>query len=411
MNNIRKQIGAVTLLMALMMLLVISAVTFAIGRMAVDETRNARWENDRAIAYANAVMALSDALYQIENGSISTVSGANYTAYFCDPGDNFGVSAAEGCGSLQFGSSFNYLTEKTWSDENRRSIILAEGVSSDAADAAKQYIVATASYVKEFGNNSDTPLVSGSVVDVTGSATLVNRGGRVTVWSGGEADVGNGSSTELDTKILAPQYSYSDYVNGGTSTVTGTTGGKKGIDIVDQDSNLKSLLEDSDSEKLFKTFFGMSLDDWKDLDGIEDITDQTFSPLDAKDQISGRRRLVYHSGNLSMPSNKVFGSEGFPVILIVDGNLSWSNNSCLYGIVFVSGTLTGQGSANGSSDSGKSCADDEGNKYKMLGSMIVKDEADLSGGFGIYFDKVKLGDPDDWIQADIVAGGWKDWRN
>ena len=49
-NSICLQTGAVTLLTSLMMLLVISAVTFAVGRVAINETRLVSDEQRRYIA-------------------------------------------------------------------------------------------------------------------------------------------------------------------------------------------------------------------------------------------------------------------------------------------------------------------------------------------------------------------------
>jgi hypothetical protein len=405
LNSIYSQKGAVTLLTSLMMLLVISAVTFAVGRVAINETRLVSDEQRRYIARMAANAGVDRALLSIEDGVFDYISGsvmtdANFDVYFCDPlkAVSGGSETVDECDYVN-----SDLKAPTSTD---RSVLIA---SKGTYDGATQYINGVASYKKTVGNSIDAPVIAGSVLDVSGSASIVNNGGRITVWSRNSVDVGNGSSTQLDTKILAPQFSNSDYKaslkEGGdpTSTVTGTTAGKKGIDIVENDLNLGSS-----PEKLFDQFFGGELGDWRDALASEIYSDEVtgdryFETSDFGNVVPegfSEKRRIYYEGNLSISGNEQYGTQQEPIVLIVDGNLSFTGGAKIYGIVFVTGDLSGGG--NGTCDPDDGC-------YKVNGSVLVGGQTDLQGNFGVNFDKVALEPLENEVSAELVAGGVKDW--
>ena len=401
LNSIFLQKGAVTLLTSLMMLLVISAVTFAVGRVAINETRLVSDEQRRYIARMAASAGMDRALLSVEEGVFDYISGsvmtdANFDVYFCDP-----LKAVSGGSETVDECDYVNSDLKTPTSTDRLVLIASKGTY----DGATQYINGVASYKKTVGNSIDAPVIAGSVLDVSGSASIVNNGGRITVWSRNAVDVGNGSSTQLDTKILAPQYSYAEYESNpeGTSTVTGTTAGKKGIDIVENDLNLGSS-----AEELFDQFFGGELNDWRDSLASEIYSDETtgdkyfetneFGNV-VPDGFSEKRR-IYYEGDLSISGNEQYGTPQKPIVLIVDGNLSFTGGAKIYGIVFVTGNLSGGG--NGTCDPDDGC-------YKVNGSVLVGGQTDLQGNFGVNFDKVALGPLENEVSAELVAGGVKDW--
>ena len=382
-----KQKGAVTLLMAMVMLIIITAVTIAVGKVALTETKLVSDEEKRQVANLIARSATDMALLAIEKGDFSIISGSEtwssandvtYKVMFCDP--QSAISAGE--------ASADTCIAKVPTESDRLVLIAAKA----EYDGAAQYINSIASYAKELGDQFDAPVITGNVLDVSGSATIKNATGRITAWSGSDIDVGNGNSTELTTIIAA--------VSGSGATVIGTTAGKRGIDIIDKDSKLGAL----DSSQMFESFFGMagSVDTpsyaiW----GSQRATESSLTVNRPSNVSETDPRRIYIDGDLSISGNDVYGAPDDPIILVINGDFSFTGGAQIYGIVFVAGNLIGGG--NGTCKAEDGC-------YKMNGGILVAGSADLSGNFGINFDQAVIGDVEDRIYAELVAGAAKDWR-
>lgn len=382
-NSICLQTGAVTLLTSLMMLLVISAVTFAVGRVAINETRLVSDEQRRYIARMAASAGIDRGLLSVEEGDFDSISGslmtdANFNVYFCDP-----LKAVSGGSETVDECDYVNSDLKTPTSTDRLVLIASKGTY----DGATQYINGVASYAKIVGDSFDAPVIAGNVLDVSGSADITNAGGRITVWSRSSVSVGNGSSTQLTTQIKP--------ADGSAGTVIGTTAGKKGIDILENDLNLADNPSD-----LFEQFFGRSLSSWESTIATEVYpADGTFSAV-APAGVDTNIRRIYHTGNLDISGNAVYGTEANPIVLVVDGNMKFTGGAKIYGIVFVKGDLDGGG--NGTCKSTDGC-------YKVNGSILVGGETDLQGNFGINFDEVTMGPIKNAVFAELTAGGVKDW--
>ena len=383
LNSIFLQKGAVTLLTSLMMLLVISAVTFAVGRVAINETRLVSDEQRRYIARMAASAGMDRALLSVEEGVFDYISGsvmtdANFDVYFCDP-----LKAVSGGSETVDECDYVNSDLKTPTSTDRLVLIASKGTY----DGATQYINGVASYAKIVGDSFDAPVIAGNVLDVSGSATIVNTDGRITVWSRSTVDVGNGSSTQLTTRIKP--------VSGSEGTVIGTTAGKKGIDIIENDSNLRS-----DPEELFEQFFGREIDAWKAGVATEIYPDLGEFSNTAPSGYDNSKRRIFYDGDLSISGNAEYGSSSEPIVLIVNGDFSFTGGAKIHGIVFVKGKLSGGG--NGTCDPDDGC-------YKINGSVLVGGETDLQGNFGVSFDETSMGPIKDTVLAELTAGGVKDW--
>lgn len=383
LNSIFLQKGAVTLLTSLMMLLVISAVTFAVGRVAINETRLVSDEQRRYIARMAASAGMDRALLSVEEGVFDYISGsvmtdANFDVYFCDP-----LKAVSGGSETVDECDYVNSDLKTPTSTDRLVLIASKGTY----DGATQYINGVASYAKIVGDSFDAPVIAGNVLDVSGSATIVNTDGRITVWSRSTVDVGNGSSTQLTTRIKP--------VSGSEGTVIGTTAGKKGIDIIENDSNLRS-----DPEELFEQFFGREIDAWKAGIATEIYPDLGEFSNTAPSGYDNSKRRIFYDGDLSISGNAEYGSSSEPIVLIVNGDFSFTGGAKIHGIVFVKGKLSGGG--NGTCDPDDGC-------YKINGSVLVGGETDLQGNFGVSFDETSMGPIKDTVLAELTAGGVKDW--
>ena len=382
-NSICLQTGAVTLLTSLMMLLVISAVTFAVGRVAINETRLVSDEQRRYIARMAASAGMDRALLSVEEGNFDHISGsimtdANFDVYFCDP-----LKAVSGGSETVDECDYVNSDLKTPTSTDRLVLIASKGTY----DEATQYINGVASYAKIVGDSFDAPVIAGNILDASGSATIVNEGGRITVWSRSSVDIGQGSSTQLTTRIKP--------VSGSEGTVIGTTAGKKGIDIIENDSNLKT-----DPDELFEQFFGRNLESWKDAIASEVYPDLGSFTNAAPAGFDNSKRRIFYNGSLTISGNKEYGSSLEPIVLIVNGDFDFSGAAKIHGIVFVKGKLTGTGT--GACDPDNGC-------YKINGSVIVGGETQLKGNFGVSFDETAMGPIKDTVLAELTAGGVKDW--
>ena len=430
--HVHKQAGFTTILISLLLLLITTAVTITVSKYTVSETVLSADDARRIEAYDNAMQGFYVGVNFIQshtaassfNAHVDDVDGvlrpaSKYKVWLCDAESDPLLNAnKDGCEK-----------DAEFKTGDTRTAIFSHGWSDDST--ANHYILAGVAYSKYIPDPPEAPVIGANLVDVSGNATLTNPSGRVTIWSGTSVEVGQGSGSgagTLTTQILSPANSYSDYVasleEGGspTTTVAGSSGGVKGVDVIEGDSNIASL----EPKALFAAFFG----DYSLKDGgnyletdeqanggagyeIDELRGYALG-FDAEiynsaadflanltpSENSKNPRVIYvdaNEGEVELPKNTVLtGPDGSDIILLIDGWLDVAGNTDFNGLLFVTGDLEVNGT--GSDDA------------KFEGAVIVAGKTLLNGKANFTFDAIGLSNLGNETKINILPGGWRDWR-
>lgn len=418
----KRERGAATLFVTLVMLLIAGLVLLYTNRGAVTEQRLSANEirAKRAFAAANAGVeaALSFMTTTTINQNSNIVANAApfgpansnqlsyYSVRFCGSTSNLNNTCPSAPGTaptcsvpLTAASDFKDVTVVScgWSDD------------SSAVHQVTQRIVGTPSIPGQMPN----PLISKGVAGLaTGGATIFNFFNDLTVWSGDAlTSVSNNSKTMVrDTAnstyaIANPalntdgdgQPDYRD-LDGGTATcgqVAGytcsTKGGTLGFDAVTGDTQLSSYSDDA----FFEKFLGSSPTDYYNdsvsykLDLNNTLTGENSTAESSLDGLQAQ--TIWVSGDLTIPANTVLGSRENPVILIVDGNFHLSNNFTVNGVVYVRGNIDGNGSPT------------------IYGAMVTEGNVSINGNPNIVYDPFADSSLLHNGKPTKLPGSWKDW--
>ena len=422
--SMHKQSGAVTLLMALLMLLVTTAMTFMTGsahkeavRLFGDDLRDQQAYQaasagiSQGLAYLKANQnndnLFSDALlkeglgwakdegWQDDGSDSRFISlGANQGSYqvvFCEP--NASPSSADDCRD-------DVDKTKTFDKDNGWVLIVAEGRSDDGE--AVRFISALASSKSSINPNISSPISGGSTVSVGGSADVVNRYGRTSIWSAYETTL----SSNRETKILSPEINAAEVESlfsdpDDIPLVVGTNADRIGVDVVDNDQTLRNAsIDDFWLHFIGKTeeeYDGQVTDAGRSLDKSVPVPEGGLYYIKVA---SGDTQQINNSlskdGNWGCEDANGDGRED-GVVMVIDGDVSINGNVTICGLLFITGNLDDTSAPGG-----------KGNA-QINGGLIVKGTIGVSGNLGVEHEKTFVDEGFGESQVAIIAGGWKDW--
>ena len=424
--SVKKQTGAVTVLTAMLILIIVTTATFMVGAAYKDHVRGYSDSYREKLAFEAANVGLNVAMeYLFSNTNSdgyddakldaagickvktdvdvdkegcrqtvsSKVTGAlgYYWVGFCDPNKALPTSTSPYCES-----------EKTYNEDDGRVLVFVIGSSDDLS--ARRYISVLVSSLSGVDGEIFAPITGGNVVELSGSTSIKNRYGRSSVWSAGGVTLNNNKQTE----VLAPQFSIQEAATGkdvdgnviNTYTVVGSDDTKKGADIIENDSTLAGATEDD----FFRRFLQITKDNLKSLVKVHNSwIGDTDNPRDPKD--GGIFYFNDMSEAESMPAQ--IGSAGGDknAIVVIDveydsagdvavSDLKLNGNTQIYGILFVVDNLKGTGTVN------------------IDGGLVVKGEVRNTGDLAVDYDAVYMEPtPGDQGVVSMIGGSWKDWLN
>ena len=408
---ITKQKGATTILIALLLLLISTAVTLYVGKVTTNETRLRSDNSQRIESYNNAMTGFYQAVSCLKSNKKdpdncwSDISnGSAYPEDLSTTQFDSVVCAAIDTDGAFIDNPISPCNVPVYKASDSRVMIYSTG-KSEIDSEAKHYVLALVGYQSAGGGNLESPVVGANKIDVSGSASLSNPDGSINIWSGKPVTIGNGNSDSLDTEIKSPDPS----AEAGT-TVIASSGKEIGVDVIQSDINLH--IDPDGPEKLFRNFFGsITMDDYKKA-FVNEEYDTDANPLSLTDPDGEEnRRIIWvdaSSGPLKLSGgdNIVGLGEKEEVILIVDGDLEIQGGIDFKGIVFVTGNFTGGGSipASKCKDAVDACA-------KIEGGIIVAGETSMSGNISVSFSRTIIDEIKDDVEVQILPGGWKDWSS
>jgi hypothetical protein len=197
------------------------------------------------------------------------------------------------------------------------------------------------------GSGPSVPVVVAGTVGAGGDFNIVanpNGGGNgipVSIWTGGPSPTGDvsmgGSSATCHIQYFDgnnPQCSNpsgnSELISQGSSGLTLSAYSAVAPDVVPNDPNFPA--------DLFQFLFGVSRTDWQSVYGTANSRHQVVADCSSLSATSGQKfRLWWITGDCSMGSNQVIGSEANPVILVIDDHqlIMGGAGSRIYGVPFL----------------------------------------------------------------------------
>jgi len=422
-QHIDRQRGAVTILISIVMLLLITMVVLTTSKTVLMEQKI----SSNAVRSGQSLESAETGLQEALN-YLSTNPNWNYIQALSS-GDPFNIfetsSPADTTPDVNTGTLTNSsgttsgsytLTLGSKSDMSADPVIIeivSTGVSDDGV--ASRVVTRLIKFIDPLPFPLDNPVLSGAGATLSGTARVQNPEGNSTIWSGG--NVNTGSNTLIANPDSVDTGGASNYPDCMETPMTcqiipSSTSTLKGLDIVEQDSSLASLTNDA----FFKNFFGMTKTEYKNM-----MVSLQVSPGNVTNEWDASSPGVSHAQNeiiwvdatsstpmlngnnvsgcqTSSTANDAYGNatclstERTPSILIVDGDLKLVGNFDFYGILFVTGNIFGAGTA------------------RVEGSVVVGGQSNTTGTLDVWFnsDMVKgAGTGNNWGGSD---GGWRDFN-
>jgi len=419
-NKIYKQSGAVTLLTSIILLIAITLVTFLTGKTVLMETKMSanNYRTSQAIAAADAGMDYALAYFDaggLDHDDDDTLDHEDVDIDVDLDGIQEPFTNPPFATITYFNASTvaplpSCVNTSAIVDNKKSALIQVIGTSDDGIASRTIYqCVGTRNLLK--GGGPKQTLVSGSVVDLTGSAQIINRYNDLNIWSGSTVGI---SGSSMETYIRPADKEIVDFTENQLEDSTTSpsilnvqkvsSGGLgSGTDIYQNDARLSAAMTVTTSDiangnagdamgSFHDLFF---LDDKDGLSRIADNLSQKFpADADASD-LSGLNGVVYVDGDASMNgATTTIGSELSPAIVFIDGDFDFTGGT-ITGLIYVTGEISMAGGAT------------------VIGSMITEGGVDMGAGTStLVYARNSVDGPDGppLIGATgIVNGSWRDW--
>lgn len=389
------QKGMATLLVSVVILFLATVLVIFVSRSALMEQRMSANEIRHKQAFEAAQAGLDQAMVFLRTapqgidknnddiadaGPTAALSnGSSYFVSFCEPGtvvpvcpDAPGYTACTGAALTNFNTPL--VVSCGWSDDAIARQMVRQGVGT----------------VTTMARAPTNPLSTGGGVNVSGSANVVNYFNNLTVWAGGTlSSIGNAGKTFIRNPTVAPPAAGTAPPAEPSSCTTSadyvcvTDKNTTGPDVIDNDPTLSNM----SSATMFLNYFGRTLDEFK-----QDVASQVIS-ADAVGTLAGvKGQSVVINGNTTFP-NAVIGSRERPVVIVVDGDVSFQGTPIIYGTLYITGGVSGGGNP------------------RIQGAMVVKGAVASTGSVDIIYDPfVTSNATNSTGTVGWISGTWRDWR-
>lgn len=386
----RRQRGAVSLIMSLVLLVSITFVTLYTSKSVITEQKLANNDYRGRMAFETAEAGLASAITSLSEDvdldDDGILDGSTATEYLFDHNtDGDRQDAGTDSNKVTVGSTFADVVTTDLSGGDFNIIrIQSTGFSDDRT--ATRTIVRVITTLDPLPNSPENPLTTKGTVVINGSATVHNQEGHSTIWSGGDVDLGSNNSTATNVANVAAADYPGCMDNPGTcTTIQSSNKILVGLDVIEHDNNLSNL----SNNEFFQNFFGSTPINYKD----KQVTlETTHGAADADlDGINGEVIWVDGSGGTTVLQGTSIGTAADPVILIIDGDLQFSGNPTVFGVVFITGNLAASGNTS------------------ITGAMVVAGTTtNSSGSLDIWFNSDVLNPPGGQGNKGSSAGSWSD---
>lgn len=347
----QKQRGAVSLIMSLVILALITFITIYTSKSIIQEQRiaNNDYRSKQALEAAEAGIGLAINSYSLD----PDVNSNNVLDGLVDSdGDGAGDwnldTDGDGTNDAHtyiVGASNRVIVSAEDLSGNMTILrITSQGFSDD--NTATRTIVQVISTVNPLPNTPNNPFTTKGNIVVTGAATIHNPEGHSTIWSGSDVDLGSNNATATEVADVTD----SDYpgcmdVPMSCDVIQSSNKVTVGLDVIEHDSNLSNLSGDS----FFENFFGMPPTNFRD----SMVTLDTTAANANTDVQLATNEIIWVEGNTTFNNNTTVGCKAVvtgtnvcsdantkPSIMIINGDATFSGTVQFYGIVYVTGSVT-----------------------------------------------------------------------
>lgn len=426
----KRQAGATTLLISVVILFLATVIIIAVSRTTVMEQRMSANEVRARQAFEAAQAGLDHAFNYLTsdlkgidrdgvggNGNriadtdtqagapLTIVAPATYRFAYCDPTDD---KVAVNCPDDPVNSpNCDFLNDQAKNDGTlpahdseiseatllKAPLIVSCGWSDDRI--GRQLIRQNAGTVPALGGSPTAPLISKGAVNVTGSATITNYYNNLTIWSGDSlSNIGNSGKTYVRNPNIQPPLDAdpppapppaNTNCSGQDCYVKVTDKNTTGPDIIMDDPTLKNLTD----ELMFKNYLGAeNLNDYKANVATRVISN---SSTDVGSLSGVKAQAIVIEGDTGL-CNCTIGTRDQPVTLVINGNLTGGGNVTVHGVVYVIGNTNVAG-----------------NKT-IYGSMIVQGQVAGTGSLDVVYDPYAVKNARDYSgRPALISGSWRDW--
>jgi hypothetical protein len=391
------QRGITTLLLTSMILFLAALVTLALSRTALMEQRMAGNQIRHKQAFEAAQEGLDRSMVFLQSAPrgvdkdaddvadagplLAPVSGVgpSYYVAFCQPNSTATCPDTPGaptCAAAVQPVNFNtpLVVACGWSDDLIGRTLITQRIGAITTLSAPP----------------QNPLTAKGTTSLQGSSSVVNLFNNLTIWSGGSLTLTGSAKTFVRNPSLAPPAAGTDppaapnACSTSTEYVCASDDNNTGPDVMDADTALASLTNAS----MFENFFGVPT-----RAAFEKIASQTLAPAAFSTAAAGLRgESVVITGSVTLP-NATIGTRERPVLLLVDGDLSFTGTPDVHGIVYVTGNVTGGGNP------------------RIQGAMVVQGNVSPTGSLDLIHDPFVVSNAATLTgRVGWAPGTWRDWN-
>lgn len=369
-----KQHGIATLTTTVILLFVLSITVIYASRSSLSDLSLSNNLYRSKQAAENAQAALDYAYADFLDGGITTASATYGTASAPVVLPGLGRAFTRLC---TVASTFNSCTDATDLDRFR---MIATGFSDDGTARHTATLVVSARPV--LGGAPLSPLIMKSAGSslLSGNLEITNNtDSGYNVWSG--TDIGNASGSFITRGV----------VNGVENQIISEKSGSRyylGPDVVYNDQQFKN----STADGFYKLAVGKTQ---AEITAEATTVVTASSPLDTSKNYGGQ---VIHATGASFDLKQTLGTPTEPVILVVDGEFSFTGNGSVYGVIIANTVDRFAGTKDAAAPA------------KVIGSLVVISGTGLNGSASILLTKAIQGEIEDIVVRGAVGNSWRDWQ-
>ena len=298
-HSIFRQKGAVTLLIAVGMLVASSMLTiFSAESSMMQEKMNSNIaRNEQAFESAEAGLNYGFVHFS-KNQKLITPDPANYSS-----------NATQ---NVSLTNGGEYTIQYSQLDPAEPNLIKVTVTGKSADNTSKKVLAQLVKYIPILATRPQNPLTIRGSAELSGDSEIANPTSTITIWSGGNTTFQGSASTVNSNNQKSRKNNIKE-------------------DVVANDSNLANTSKDN----FFKNFFGRSKDQVKSMADTY-IDNGDYSGLNGK-----QNEVIWleKPGGIVHVNQGIIGSLENPVILIVNGTLTLSGPVEIYGYVYVTGSV------------------------------------------------------------------------
>jgi len=357
------QFGFATLTMIAIVLLMMTVLAVVGTKTAVTEQKVAANEYRAKQAFEAAEAGLEFGQVYADQNRATLLLDTNNNGYI----DSYS-SAYTSNVSLANSTSYSLIFTNPIANDFNMIEITSIGTSPDGT-VSRTVRQLFASYTL-FSNGPFATLVSKGAVDFSGDLTITNTTSPTTIWSGGGVSLTGSAETDAG--------------NG-----NGSSSGNIGTDIQQNDTNLSTLTDDA----FFETFVGTTRAVARETANLvyTNNTNTNYSSL--LDGVQGKLIWIEQTAGNAVLNGGTIGSVDFPVVLIINGNLSVSGNVMIYGAIYIANNFTNNGAGT----------------VQVNGAMIVEGTTTATGTPDVTYNPTIFDNINEKLGSFVkVPGSWRD---